>query len=77
MSTSVSITKTQLLMLAAYNKAHYVPTYVIHTPPESAIGGFGAEFVEFDGVNVMAKLKKANGDTFFAPISEITIRVQF
>jgi hypothetical protein len=70
-----SVTAHELKLIHAYNKAHYQRTYVIHTSKDSTIGGFSVEYISFD--NDAATLKYANGDTFRAPLSDITIRVQF
>lgn len=66
----------ELRLIAAYNKAHNASTYVIHTPEKSTIGGFSAEFMGFLDKET-AILKMANGETFKADISRITIRVSF
>jgi hypothetical protein len=76
MSEYIVITAAALKFLDAYNNAHNATTWVIHTPKDSTIGGFSAEFVGFvDDDNVI--LKHASGDTYTAPISNVTIRVAF
>lgn len=76
MNTHHSPTSEMLTILAGYNSANNNPTWVIHTPPESTIGGFSARFISFEtpgSDNVV--IQWANGDIFIAPLSEITIRV--
>jgi aspartate 1-decarboxylase len=70
------ISQHALTLIAAYNKAHRVSTYVIQTPADSTIGGVSAEFVGFTDKSTVI-LKYANGDTFKAPFSEISIRLSF
>jgi hypothetical protein len=73
-TTQVSI--SELSLIKGYNNEQRVPTWVIHTPSDSTFGGFSAEFVHFEDFETVL-LKKANGDTYTAPLSQISIRVQY
>lgn len=68
--------KDELTLIHGYNKQHNVPTWVIHTPLISTIGGFSAEFIGFVD-DFYANIKKANGDVISIPFTELTVRVKF
>lgn len=71
MRVRVPATVENLQLISSYNREHSVPTWVIHTPPESTIGGFSARFVKFvDSETVIIKI--ANGDLWEKPLSEIS-----
>jgi hypothetical protein len=74
---AISVTQEQLILIAAYNKAHNADTWVIQTPPDSTIGGFSARFVDFLLGSERVIIRIANDDLMTVPLSQITISVKF
>jgi len=56
-----------------YTAAHRLPCWVIHTPPQSTIGGFSAELVDLGWIESVIRI--ANGDTRNVPTDELSIRI--
>lgn len=76
MIVQIAVDAYRLRFLAAYNKARRQPTYVVHTPPKSTIGGVRVKFISFEAANTV-QLRKDNGDLYTVPLSEVTVRVEF
>jgi hypothetical protein len=57
----------------AYCRERRIPCWVIHTPPESAIGGFSCELLSIDGDTAQTRI--ANGDVLTERVSELHMRV--
>ncbi len=55
-----------------YCTAHRIDAWVVHTPPESTIGGFSARLVNIIGDT--ASIMIANGDRHTVPIAELHMR---
>lgn len=55
-----------------YCTAHRMQCNVVHTPPESTIGGFSARLVNIIGDT--ASIEIANGDRLTVPVSQLHMR---
>jgi hypothetical protein len=62
--------------IMAYNKAYYLPTWCIHTPPESTIGGFSAKLIGIGIAGDVFEIEWAGGDRQIVPKSEVHLRGQ-
>jgi hypothetical protein len=69
----IKITDPALLAaILAYCKERRTSMYVIHTPPESTIGGFSCELLSIDGST--ARTRIANGDVRTVLTAELHAR---
>lgn len=66
------IDPTLMAAILGYCTAHNLPAWVIHTPPESTIGGFSARLVNIIGDT--ASIEWANGDRVTVPVSQLSMR---
>jgi hypothetical protein len=63
---------TGIINVMAYNNAHHQPTWCIHTPPTSTIGGFSCKLIGAPrGTQGMWEIELNNGDRKVVPMSEI------
>lgn len=59
--------------ILSYCKGHRIPCWVIHTPPESTIGGFSCQLLEIKGDVAVCEI--ASGDRYDRPMSEISATI--